>query len=714
MKNRVSLMLPALLLVATIHAQTLPNLAQARLMKFSGRITDENRKPISGLMGVTFAFYENEHGGPPLWLETQNVQVGNDGRFSVMLGATKPEGVPAALFASEQARWLGVQPAGQVEQTRVLLVSVPYALKAADADTVGGLPASAFLLAVPMAQPWAATASEDAAGTANQASGSVTGTGTPKFVPLWTSTTALGNSVLFQSGSGVTAKVGINTTTPAATLDVKGGTNIDGLLRLPATGSATPTAGKNSQAQQFVASSYSSTTKAAVAQTFQWQGEPTGNNTSSPLATLNLLFGFGASAPAETGLKLSNKGVFTFAPGQKFPGAGTITGVTAGTDLTGGGTSGNVTINLDTSKVPQLAIANTFTANQTINGNLSASGLVDGSGAVFNGSGSSVVHVLENATSGEAVLAMSNNVTGGKAVIDGEANGTSGATYGVLGSNASSTNFAAGVLGQDSSSSGITFGVEGISNSSINGPRGIGVFGVNTKRSNTAGLELGNNPVGVWGDTGTFGVGVEATADEGFALAATNNSATGSFTGTFDNLQSSTHNLNVLVAEGAFGFCTQDTDGNLGCSGTKSAIVPLDRGQRQAALYAVEAPQNWFEDFGSGQLSNGSAIIRLDPDFSQTINAAYEYHVFLTPEADCEGLYVSAKTSTTFEVHELRRGRSNIAFDYRIVALRKGYEQVRMADKTQQWKQLLEQRAKTRATHLPPLVFPGPPKVDVP
>jgi hypothetical protein len=38
-----------------------------------------------------------------------------------------------------------------------------------------------------------------------------------------------------------------------------------------------------------------------------------------------------------------------------------ITGVTAGTDLTGGRKSGNVTLDLDTTKVPRLATANTFT-----------------------------------------------------------------------------------------------------------------------------------------------------------------------------------------------------------------------------------------------------------------------------------------------------------------------------------------------------------------
>lgn len=61
-------------------------------------------------------------------------------------------------------------------------------------------------------------------------------------------------------------------------------------------------------------------------------------------------------------------------------GGGSITGVTAGTDLTGGGTSGTVTLNVDTTKVPQLATANTFTGNQTVNGNLSATGVVTGSG----------------------------------------------------------------------------------------------------------------------------------------------------------------------------------------------------------------------------------------------------------------------------------------------------------------------------------------------
>jgi hypothetical protein len=162
---------------------------------------------------------------------------------------------------------------------------------------------------------------------------------------------------------------------------VKGTTNVEGLLTLPATGAATSTGGKASQPQDLVASSFSSSTSAAVNQTFQWKAEAAGNNTATPSGTLNLLFGSGTTAPTETGLKLSSKGLFTFATGQTFPGAGTITGVTAGTGLTGGGTTGSVSLNLDTTKVPLLASANTFNAGQTVKGNLTLSG--SGNGLVF-------------------------------------------------------------------------------------------------------------------------------------------------------------------------------------------------------------------------------------------------------------------------------------------------------------------------------------------
>ncbi len=95
--------------VASLKSSAGPN-----QVRFQGLVRDQNGKVLSGVAGITFALYQDEQGGGALWMETQNVQV-----------------------------------AGQKEQNRVLLLSVPYALKAADAETVGGLPPSAFALAVP-------------------------------------------------------------------------------------------------------------------------------------------------------------------------------------------------------------------------------------------------------------------------------------------------------------------------------------------------------------------------------------------------------------------------------------------------------------------------------------------------------------------------------------------------------------------------------------
>ena len=117
-----------------------------RLVKFSGVLKGASGNLLANTVGITFAIYSQETGGVPLWQETQNVQF-SQGRYTVFLGQTASAGIPAELFASGQPRWLGVRPLlpGEEEQPRVLLASVPYALKAVDADTLGGLPASAFL-----------------------------------------------------------------------------------------------------------------------------------------------------------------------------------------------------------------------------------------------------------------------------------------------------------------------------------------------------------------------------------------------------------------------------------------------------------------------------------------------------------------------------------------------------------------------------------------
>lgn len=144
----------------------------------------------------------------------------------------------------------------------------------------------------------------------------------------------------------------------------------------------------------------------------------------------------------------------------------------------------------------------------------------------------------------------------------------------------------------------------------------------------------------------------------------------------------------ALQAGGAGGFCTVDTNGHENCPGNFSTAASVDPGKRQVELYAVQSPQNWFEDFGSGRLTSGTASIILDRTFAETVNTASDYRVFLTPVGDCRGLYVSQKTATGFEVRELGGGQSNVSFDYRIVALRRGFENLRLADMTERWQKM--------------------------
>src|ERR1700693_4481904 len=120
------------------------------LVKLNGTLKEVAVGARAGALSVRFSIYGDSASVTPLWQEVQNTQVDQQGHYEVMLGATASQGIPPDLFTTGEPRWLGVQTMlpGSEEQPRVLLVSVPYALEAADAQTLGGLPASAFARAI--------------------------------------------------------------------------------------------------------------------------------------------------------------------------------------------------------------------------------------------------------------------------------------------------------------------------------------------------------------------------------------------------------------------------------------------------------------------------------------------------------------------------------------------------------------------------------------
>ncbi len=517
------------------------------LVNYGGVLADENGKPLNHAIAVTFALYAGEQGGDALWYETQQVQPDAQGRYAILLGAMSDEGLPAGLFAAGEARWLGVQAEGETEMPRIRLLSVPYALKAGDAQTLGGLPASAFLQAAPKSTD--GTAKKDAVPLTEPA---VTGSGTAGYLPMWDSASDITTSALFQSGTAPSAMVGINTANPGQALDIGSGSLIveNGDLMLPQTTSLTsgaitmggtpfisaccaantfntfvglgagnytnPSSDNTAVGYQALTSmnSLATTENTAVgataltnnlagssntavgvssllvnkygssntavgtsalqnvdglyntalgqgagsalssgsSNTFIGQGANAGESTSSltnataigsgavvaqnnslVLGASGVNVGINTSTPAYT-LDVNGtanfSGLVTFSPSQTFPGgsgSGTITGVTAGAGLTGGGTSGNVTLSLtntcakgqvlawngstwactspaaspvtgvtagkglvssvsggvvtlsiNPAKTPQLSESNKFTGTQTIDGNLALTGSGNG------------------------------------------------------------------------------------------------------------------------------------------------------------------------------------------------------------------------------------------------------------------------------------------------------------------------------------------------
>jgi hypothetical protein len=573
------------LTIAQMPVQTTS--ALPHVVRFGGTFKDPNGSPLAGIVGVTFALYSEQTGGTALWLETQNVTADSNGHYSVLLGSTTSQGLPESIFTSEQARWVGVQVSGQTEQPRMLLGSAPYALKAGDAETIGGFPPSAFMLAVPGG---AATTSSSSGSRSDNGAAPLGGSGTQNFLPLWIDNSGdLGNSILFQSG---TSSVGIGTITPAATLDVNGGMIARGPLQLPATGTATAGKGFNSQPFSLQGSSFNGT--AAIGPLFQWQTEPSGNNTSGAAGTLNLLYGNGSGSPKETGLNIASTGLITFPTWQTFP--GTITTVTAGTGLSETGSGGKITLSIN---IPfanqfyaQLGAANTFTKSQTVIGNLTLNGT--GNGIVFpdgtkqttaaTGGGGTVTSVGSGlglkggpiTTSGTLAidttvvpqLGAANSFAGNQ-TVNGTLTATTSNPFGLIGTTSSTQTFAAGVEGIATAATGATTGVYGDSQSSA----GFGVFaeafsvtgnnyGVYAQTESPAGYGVygfvdsdSGTTAGVWGNT---------SSTTGYGVMGTTNESMGTTTGVFGQ-------SNSPVGLGVFGSNAATTGTAVGVYGTTAS-----------------------------------------------------------------------------------------------------------------------------------------------
>ncbi len=824
---------------------------------------------------MRFDLFENQAGGVSLWGETQRVTVGADGKYTVLLGATTPEGLPATLFAVGEARWLEAKLAGNNSDSsssagaspRSLLAAAPYAFMSADSANLGGRAASDYITRDELQSVNSAKSTSPA--FTPLTSGTVTGTGTANYLPLWTGALTQGNSLIYQSASGL---LGINTLAPSTTLDVNGtlaaradlreqtlnvattasgqsspyvemigstynstaaasqpvtfafreqpllnntATPTGGLYLLYGEGSsaltptatglsfnsngtinfapgqgfsmnsltaATSTAAVNSGNLFFRSSAWSSTTSAAVTQTFNWKVVASGNDTASPTGNLQLFTGSGPGSgagssadPTATGLSIAPTGVITFAPGQNF--ASGITSVTGTSPITASlsGSLLTVGVNLPTltsdilpslettlnSKYARLSGGNIFTsyleAYQTSGpGNAALLGWGSSGSVGAFGDSDTGYGVQGESTSGHGVYSQVTSPVAGSSGVLGFTGTTFSTTYSseagiadagvwadssAAGSGVPVSLFATGddvyagafiTNGQDfpaffadnnkgtaieaqaaagygvSASTGSGTGVYGSTSSGGNGVEGIstslgeqeaGVVGIGNTFSTVGGSY--NIYSGVWGDTGTssttvapaWAIGVLGTADDSHAGVFLNNSSGWSTLFTENYSTGGTGLFKTFMASTPTGTCGIGGNGDLSCTGQVKALVSAGNGTRTVETYSVQSPENWMEDFGSGQVERGAAVVRIDPAFAETVTGDASYHVFLTPNGDSKGLYVINKTATSFEVRESGGGTSSLTFDYRIVAKRRGFEAQRLTDVTERFN--AEQKAAT-------------------
>ena len=585
------------------------------MIRFAGEVKDAN-----GTVGITFTLHKSESDGEALWTETQNVKLDPQGRYTVLLGITKPDGLPTELFTSGDAQWLGIRVDGH-EQRRVLLVSVPYAMKAAEAETLSGKPLSAFVLASPDAKK-----SADGLTYSNAATASVTPyatAGTTNYISMFVNATDLGNSAMYQSGT----KLGINTTSPLATLHVvspagsASGGYFDVYSGAPTTApfvpmfqrsargtSAAPSATQlNDYLGGFGGAGYTGTAftnnragmfaRAAENWTTTSNGSymqfiTTATGTATTKEAMRIMpdgkIGIGTTAPAAT-LDVNGtaqfRGLVTFNAAQTFPGGGSVSsvGLTAPASdftVTGSPVTNSGTLGLNWAVAPTSANTANAIVKRDATGSFSVNNITEsGQLTIVNGSSLNPISVTATAPGATAISAYSQGT---------------GLTDGIISATVSSTRASSGIIGIDQNSNGAapnyTAGVTGVTTN----PVGVGVFGYGTL-SSVATNDIGYSRVGMWGDD-TSGAGIVATSDTGNALIAVNTSSVSTTTNMVNNgagsaivaaNTSSTGNPTLLAqnntsfaggvilkasapnvtSNGSPAFCQVTTHGDMGCTG---------------------------------------------------------------------------------------------------------------------------------------------------
>jgi hypothetical protein len=194
------------------------------LFRITGTLTAPDGAPRLGAVTLVASIYADSQDATPLWTEQQVVTLDAAGRYAIYVGATLPDGVPKELFLAGAGRWLGIAVQSETEQPRIMLVTVPYALKAREADTLAGKTANDFVLTTQLSDSVKSVIGSGIrpggigplAVTTNQLAKFTAGNGT------------VADSIVTESVAGA-GNIGVGTTSPGYRLDVVPASAGDGL-----------------------------------------------------------------------------------------------------------------------------------------------------------------------------------------------------------------------------------------------------------------------------------------------------------------------------------------------------------------------------------------------------------------------------------------------------------------------------------------------------
>ncbi len=117
-----------------------------RFLSFQGRLTNIDGNPIISSTGIVFKLYNNGNVGEGDTLYTsetgnsQTVVPDENGIFSVTIGKSHGEEIPASVFSENREVWLEITAGGETMSPRQPIATVAYAM---NAETLQGLPPSA-------------------------------------------------------------------------------------------------------------------------------------------------------------------------------------------------------------------------------------------------------------------------------------------------------------------------------------------------------------------------------------------------------------------------------------------------------------------------------------------------------------------------------------------------------------------------------------------